>query len=215
MAITIVVADDHQLVRQGLKATLAAEPQFSFVGEAGNGLDAVSVTERLRPDVLVLDLMMPGLGGSDVARQVSHRSPSTHILMLSMHDDEIYVRQAMNAGAIGYALKDCSGDELVQAVREVAAGRPFLSSSLVARAKQQFIQRTTVGGADPYETLTNREREVLHLITEGCTSPQIANRLFISRRTAESHRANLMRKLNLNSQAELLRYALRRGITML
>lgn len=212
MTTTIMLADDHKIVRQGLRALLEAEPDFHLVGETGDGLEAVQLAERLCPDVLVLDLMMPGLGGLEVTLQVGKRSPQTRVIILSMHADEAYVLEALRNGAAGYVLKESSADELVQAVREVVAGRRFLSSPLSERAIDAYVSKAQEVALDRYETLTAREREVLHLAAEGHTNAEIADRLSISSRTAETHRANMMRKLALRSQTDLIRYALRRGI---
>ena len=212
MTTTIMLADDHKIVRQGLRALLEAEPDLHLVGETGDGLEAVQLAERLCPDVLVLDLMMPGLGGLEVTLQVGKRSPQTRVIILSMHADEAYVLEALRNGAAGYVLKESSADELVQAVREVVAGRRFLSSPLSERAIDAYVSKAQEVVLDRYETLTAREREVLHLAAEGHTNAEIADRLSISSRTAETHRANMMRKLALRSQTDLIRYALRRGI---
>jgi len=209
---TIVLADDHQVVRNGLRVLLEAEPDFSVVGEAGDGLEAVRLVERLQPDVLVLDLMMPGLNGLEVARQVSQRSPQTRVVILSMYDNEAYVLEALRAGAAAYVLKESTSAELVRAIREAVAGRRYLSPPLSERAIEIYIQKAESAALDPYETLTAREREVLHLVAEGHTNAEIAARLFVSPRTVETHRANLMRKLGLHTQTDLIRYALRRGI---
>jgi len=209
---TIVLADDHQVVRHGLRVLLEAEPEFRIVGEAGDGLEALEMLERLQPDVLVLDLMMPGMNGLEVTRQASQRSPRTGIVILSMHTNEAYVLEALRAGAKAYVLKSSTSDELVSAVREVAVGRRYLSSPLSERAIEAYTQRAEAAAMDSYEMLTTREREVLQLAAEGHTSAETAARLSISPRTAETHRANLMRKLGLRTQADLIRYALRRGI---
>jgi two-component system response regulator NreC len=209
---TIVLADDHHVVRQGLRSLLEAEPGFSVIGETGDGLEVTQLVERLRPDVLVLDLMMPGLNGLEVTRQVSQRSPRTHVVILSMHANEAYVLEALRAGAVAYVLKESTSAELVRAVREAVAGRRYLSPPLSERAIEAYMQKAESATLDPYETLTAREREVLHLVAEGHTNAEIADRLFISRRTVETHRANLMRKLSLRTQTDLISYALRRGI---
>ena len=209
---TIVLADDHHVVRQGLRSLLEAEPDFSVVGETGDGLEAAQLVERLQPDVLVLDLMMPGLNGLEVTRQVSQRSPQTHVVILSMHANEAYVLETLRAGAAAYVLKESTSAELVRAVREAVAGRRYLSPPLSERAIEAYMQKAESTALDPYETLTAREREVLHLVAEGHTNAEIAARLFISRRTVETHRANLMRKLGLRTQTDLISYALRRGI---
>ncbi len=209
---TIVLAEDHRIVRQGLQALLEAEADFSLVGEAGDGLEAVRLTEQLQPDVVVLDLMMPGINGLEATRQIRNCCPKTHVVILSMHADESYVLEALRNGASGYVLKDSSADDLARAVREVVAGRRYLSAPLSERAIEVYIQEAQETPLDPYEKLTNREREVLHLVAAGHSSTEIAERLSISSRTVETHRANMMRKLNLNSQTDLIRYALKRGI---
>jgi two-component system response regulator NreC len=209
---TIVLADDHHIVRQGLRTLLEAEPDFRLIGEAGDGLETAQLVERLKPDLLIIDLMMPGLNGLEVTRQVSQRSPHTRVVILSMHANEAYVLEALRNGAAGYVLKDSNVADLVQAVREVVAGRRYLSAPLSERAIEAYLQKAEAATLDPYETLTTREREVLHLVAEGHTNAEIADRLSISPRTAETHRANMMRKLDLRTQTSLIRYALRRGI---
>jgi two-component system, NarL family, response regulator NreC len=209
---TIVLADDHHIVRQGLRALLEAEPGFRVVGEAGDGLQALQLVEQLAPNVLVLDLMMPNLNGLEVTRQLSKHSPKTRIVVLSMYANEAYVLEALGNGASAYVLKDSHSGDLVHAVREVAAGRRYLSPPLSDRAIEAYQAKAKAATLDRYETLTTREREVLQLTAEGRTNAEIAARLGISARTAETHRANLMHKLVLHTQADLIRYALRRGI---
>ena len=210
---TIVLADDHQVVRQGLRALLEAESDFTIAADTGDGLEAVNLVERLKPGVLIVDLMMPGLNGLEVTRQVSKRFPGTRVVILSMHTNEAYVLEALSKGATGYVLKESGALDLVQAVREAVAGRRFLSPPLSERAIEAYVQqKVKTGELDPYETLTTREREVLHLGAEGNSNKEIGSRLSISPRTAETHRANLMRKLGLRTQTDLIRYALRRGI---
>jgi DNA-binding NarL/FixJ family response regulator len=209
---TVVLADDHQVVRQGLKALLDAEPDLRVVGEAGDGLQAIRRVEMLCPRVLVLDLMMPGLNGLDVVRQLKRGSPLTQVVILSMYANEAYVLEALSNGASAYVLKDSSSADLVHAVREAAAGRKYLSPPLSDRAIEVYQEKARAATLDRYDTLTAREREVLHLAAEGHTSAEVAARLGISGRTAETHRSNLMHKLDLHTQADLIRYALRRGI---
>ncbi|MDX2033767.1 MAG: response regulator transcription factor [Blastocatellia bacterium] len=207
---TIVLVDDHPFVRQGLRAVLLREKEFSLLGEADNGLDAVRLAERLRPQVLIVDLMMPGLNGLEVTRQVGKFG--VRAVILTMQDDEPYVVEALRNGAMGYVIKDAPPAELIMAVREAAAGRRYLSSPMAERAVEIFRNASIDAPADAYESLTDREREVLQLTAEGCSSTQIAERLFISPRTVETHRVHLMRKLGLNNQTEAIRYAVRRGI---
>lgn len=209
---TIVLAEDHHIVRQGLKLLLGEETSFKLVGEAGDGLEAVQLVGTKRPDVLVLDLMIPRLHGLDVIQQVRAGHPATRILVLSMHADEPYVVEALRKGASGYVLKDCTAVDLVRAVREVAAGRRYLSPVLAKRAADRSMSKPGACALDAYDTLTNRERLVLKLAAEGNTSAEIGAKLFISPRTAETHRANFMRKLSLRSQTDLVRFAIRRKI---
>ncbi len=209
---TILLADDHQLVRQGLRALLDAEPDYAVVGEAANGLEVAPLVEELQPDVLIIDLMMPGLNGLEVTRRISQRAPETRIIILSMHANEAYVTEALRNGASAYVLKDSSASDLAHAVREVTAGRRYLSPPLSERAIQAYLQKAQDSAPDPYDALTTREREVFHLAAQGYNNTDIGAELSISPRTAEIHRANVMRKLGLNTQTDLIRYALRRGI---
>jgi DNA-binding NarL/FixJ family response regulator len=210
--IKIVLADDHPIVRQGLRAAFEVEPGFAVVGEANDGLEAVKLVERLAPDVLVLDLMMPGLNGLEVARQVSQRSPKTRIVILSVSAAEPHVLEALRYGVAAYVLKGSSVADLVRAVREAAAGRHYLSPPLSQRALESYRTRAQAAPLDIYDTLTTREREVLQLAAEGHTNAEIAARISLSPRTVETHRSHLMHKLGLHSQTDLIRYALRRGI---
>lgn len=210
--ITLVLAEDHHIVRQGIHSLLEAEADFKVIGEVSDGLEAVRMVDKLHPDILVLDLMMGGLNGLEVARQVSKQSPKTAIVVLSMYNNEAYVLEALRAGAKGYVLKDSTAAELVKSIREAIIGHHYMSTSLSERAIENYIEKSTETYLDPYETLTTREREVLHLAVQSCTNTEIAERLYISRRTVEVHRANVMRKLGLRSQQQLIRYAMKRGI---
>ena len=210
--ITLVLAEDHHIVRQGIRSLLEAEADFKVVGEVSDGLEAVRMVESLHPDILILDLMMGGLNGLEVARQVSTNSSKTSIIILSMYNNEAYVLEALRAGAKGYVLKDSTAGELVKAVREAVIGRHYLSASLSERAIENYIEKSKEAYLDPYDSLTTREREVLHLAAQSCSNAEIAERLYISRRTVEVHRANVMHKLGLRSQPQLIRYAMKRGI---
>jgi len=207
-----VLADDHHILRQGLRALLEAEQEFAVIGEEADGLKVVDLVDRLRPDVLMLDVMMPGLNGLEITRQIVQRGFKTRVVILSMHANETYVREALRNGATGYVLKDANPAEMLQAVRTASAGRRYLSGSLSERAIEAYAKQAQDVPADPYETLTTREREVLQLAAESSSISEIAARLGISPRTVESHREHLMRKLGLQSQTDLIRYALRRGI---
>ena len=212
MTISIVLADDHPVVRRGMQSLLESEPEFSIKGEASDGLEAVRLAESLHPDVLVVDLMMPALTGLEVLRVVRQRSPQTRVVILSMHGNTAFIAEALKNGATGYVLKGCTEENLVCAVREAAAGRRFLSPPVTEIAIDAYIEQTKAGPFDPHETLTTREREVLQLVAEGKKSPEIAARLHLSQRTVENHRTHLMRKLALENQSELVRYAIRHGL---
>ena len=212
MALSIILADDHPLVHRGIHAVLEREPDFSIVGMAADGLETVRLTERLKPDILVLDLMMPGLSGLEALRILRERSPRTRIVILSMYSSSAFIARALQNGAIGYVLKGCPEQHLVSAVREAAAGRRFLSPPVTEIAINAYIEQSKMGTFDPHETLTPRQREVLQLAAEGKTNAEIAARLNISQRTVENHRATLMKRLGLQNQTELIRHALRRGL---
>jgi DNA-binding NarL/FixJ family response regulator len=213
-ATTIALADGHDLIRQGMRHLLEAETEFAIVGEADNGRRAIDLVERQRPDVLIIDFVLPGLNGLDVTRHVTRNFPQTRVLILSMRAEEAYVLEALRSGATGYALKQSGIDDLAQAVREVAAGRRYLSPTLSERAIEAYVSlsQTQDDSLDTYGPLTSREREVLQLVAEGHKNAEIAAQLGISPRTAETHRANIMRKLGLRNQAEMIRYALQQGI---
>jgi len=210
--INIVLADDQQVVRKGLKALRSAEADLSVVGEAGDGLETVQLVERLKPDILVLDLMMSGINGLEVTRQLNKKGVKTGIVILSMHNNEAYVLEALRSGAKAYILKDSPPDELTRAIREVSSGRRYLSSPLTERAIAAYTQKAEVKLIDPYEQLTTREREILQLAAQGCTNSEIASRLYISPRTVETHRTNLMRKLGLHNHTQLIQFAIQHGI---
>lgn len=209
---TITLADDHHVVRQSLRVLLEAEAEFRVVGEAATGLEAVELVARLQPNVLVVDIMMPELSGLEVTRQIKRRWPKTAVVILSMHENEAYVLEALRAGASAYVLKKSNAQDLIQTIRLSLAGRLFLSPPLNERAIEVYVQKAHETPLDPYDTLTIREQEVLHLAAEGLNNTEIAARLSISPRTVEMHHGNLMRKLRLRTQSDLIRYALRRGI---
>jgi two-component system response regulator NreC len=209
---TIVLADDHHLVRQSFRLLLDAEPDFHVLGEAASGLETIELALRLRPDVLLVDLMMPELNGIEVARRIKKQLPNTVIVILSMHENEAYVVEALRAGVSAYVLKKSTAQELVYAIQQGLAGHLFLSPPLNEHAIQVYLEKAQGTNLDPYETLTAREREVLHLAAEGMNNAAIAARLSISPRTVEMHHGNLMRKLRLRNQADLIRFAIQRGI---
>lgn len=212
MTVTVLLADDHHLVRQGLRALLQTEANLQVVGEAADGLAVMPLVERLRPQVLLLDLMMPGLNGLEVIRQVVQRAPRTRVVVVSMHADYAHVAECLRLGACGYILKESGLGVLVQAIQEVLVGRQFLGPPLCNAGLHDYRQKVRSTPLDRYETLTTREREVLQLAAESLTNQEISQRLFISPRTVETHRSNLMRKLDLATPYDLIRYALTRGI---
>lgn len=210
MNLRLLLVENHQIVRQGLRAVLGNESGFEVIGEAADGVTALRQVERLKPDVLVLDLMLPGLGGLEVTRQVAQRHPATRVIILSMHADVAYVAEALRAGAVGYVLKEESAQQLALAIREGALGKRYVSPAISEEALHEYERRAKDGLADPMHSLTLREREVLQMTADGLSGGEIAQRLFISPRTVESHRANLMRKLRARNQKELVRIALER-----
>ena len=210
----IMLSDDHQVVRRGIKSILDEESDFEVVGEASDGLQTVRLAEKLQPDILILDLMMSGINGLEVTRQLNRKCPQISIIVLSMHSNEAYVLEALRCGAKAYILKDNSIDDLVNAVREVSAGRRYLSPQLSEKAIQVYTQKADAAAHDPLKDLTSREREVFQLAVEGSTNAEIAERLFVSPRTVEVHRSNLMHKLGIRSQTEMVKYAALRGLIL-
>jgi DNA-binding NarL/FixJ family response regulator len=215
VAISIILADDHPLVRRGIQTVLEREPDLSIVGVTSDGLETVQLAERLKPDVLILELIMPGLSGLEVLRILHERPRRTRIVILSMYRNHAFIAQALQNGAIGYVLKGCSEEDLVRAVREAAAGRRFLSPPVTEIAISAYIEQSKTGPIDPHESLSPRQREVLQLVAEGKTNAEIAARLTISQRTVENHRATLMQRLGLRNQTDLIRHAIRHGLILL
>lgn len=209
--IRIVLADDENVVREAVKCLLEAESDFEVVGEADDGLAVAPLVERLRPHVVILDVTIPGLFGLEVTRQVRQRAPQTAVIVLSRYVNEWYVTEALRNGAAGYVAQHADARELIRAVRSVVQGERYLSAPLSMDDVQTWLSESR-HASDPYETLTGREREVLQLVAEGYSSTRVASRLAISVRTAEAHRANVMRKLRLKNHTALIRYALARGV---
>ncbi|MDQ7859798.1 MAG: response regulator transcription factor [Armatimonadota bacterium] len=209
----VVLAEDHAIVREGIRRLLAAEPDIVVVGEAADGHAAVDLTETLRPDVVCMDISMPGLSGLEATRQIKARLPEVGIVVLTMHEDEAYFYELVKAGASGYVLKRASARDLVDAVRAVAGGHTFLHPLIAQRLVSEH-ERT--GGRDDdrrrYDGLTERERQVVRLIANGKTNREIAEALHISVKTVETHRTHIMEKLDLHDRAHLVRYAVRKGL---
>jgi DNA-binding NarL/FixJ family response regulator len=210
--IRIVLADDENVVREAIKCLLEVEPDFAVVGEVDDGLAVAPMVERLKPDVVILDVAMPGLFGLEVTRQVRQRSPATEVLVLSRYVNQWHVTEALRNGAGGYVAEHADARELIRAVRSVAQGKRYVSAPLSMDDVQTWLTQPARHAGDGYEILTSREREVLQLVAEGYSSTRIARRLSISVRTAEAHRANVMRKLRLENHTALIRYALARGV---
>lgn len=213
--ITILLVEDHEIVRQGVTHLLHQHRHFEVVAVAGDGREALDLLEEHHPDVLVIDLSLPGLDGLEVTRQTLKKQKSIKVVVLSMHNDEQLVRRALAHGAHGYVLKQGTVSELHQAIEAVVAGQRYLSQGLPETLMEEIQDGRSIAPTDRYESLTAREREVLHLVAEGYKSHEIGDRLFISHRTVETHRANLMAKLGLNNQTDLVRFALRRGLVPL
>jgi two-component system, NarL family, response regulator NreC len=208
----ILLVDDHQVVREGLRAVLQAQADFRLIGESEDGSDAIRKVQQLRPDVLVLDLVLRGVQGLEVLRQVHKESPRTRVVVLSMHSDLAYVLEALHNGAAAYVLKSAPSSEVVQAIREAMAGNRYLAPPLSEEEVDAYERQLGGGKMDLYETLTTREREVCQLAAQGFTNNEIADKLCIGRRTVETHRASMMHKLSLKNQAELVQFAMRRGL---
>ncbi len=207
--ITIVLADDHQILRQGVRTLLEMEPDFRVVGEAVDGLEACHQIREWKPDVAVLDLMMDGLDGIKTTRWINEHFPQTFVVVLSMYATECYVLEALRAGAKAYVLKQCTSDDLATAIREVVAGNKYVSPPISKVALKIYEEQEP-----PLASLTARERDIFHFAAQGLTNADIARRLFISPRTVECHRARMMRKLGLHRQAELLLYAIGQGVPL-
>jgi two-component system, NarL family, response regulator NreC len=209
----ILLADDHKLMRSGLKALIEQQPDLTVVGEADDGRQAVALAGTLKPDLLVMDIGMPNLNGIEAARQITQATPGTAIVILSMHSDESYVLRALKAGAKGYLLKDSAESDLIRAVHAVAGGKSFFSPAVSKVLLDDYVRKLQRSGAeDAYDLLTPREREILQLIAEGKSNKDVANLLNLSVYTVETHRSNIMEKLNLRGIPELILYAVRKGI---
>lgn len=210
--IRVVLVDDHGIVRQGVRTLLEEQADIVVVGDCEDSVQALALVQRMRPDVLVADLMMPGLVGLDLIQRVRQSSPRTQAVVLSMHANVAYVAESLRRGAIGYVVKQAEIRELVLAVRAAAVGRRHLSPGIDEAGVREYLRLSSTATIDPLETLSQREREVLEWVAKGHTNAEIARSLNLSRRTVETHRANMMRKLSLGSQADVIRFALRRGL---
>jgi two-component system response regulator NreC len=209
----VLLADDHSIVRRGLRALIETQPDLKVVAEAGDGLEALRLCEEHQPEAVILDVAMPKLNGIEVAERVQKLARPPSVLILSMHADESYIIRALAAGARAYLLKDATDEDLIPALRAVAAGRPFFSPSVTGVLIEDYVRQLQARGlTDSYHLLTDREREVLQLLAEGRSNKEVAALLDVGVSTVETHRANLMQKLNLHNTAEIVLYAVRKRI---
>lgn len=213
MPIRILLADDHTVVRDGLRALLEKQPDMTVVAEASDGRDSIRLAEEQSPDVVVMDIGMPSLNGIEATRRILAANPRTAVVMLSMHQDESYVLRSLKAGAKGYLLKDSLRGDVIDAIRAVAQGRSFLTRKVRLMLQEDYVrQMESRGLEDSYDLLTDREREVLHMVAEGKSNKEVAGSLNISPTTVETHRAHILQKLGIHSVPELILYAVRKGI---
>jgi two-component system, NarL family, response regulator NreC len=213
--IRVVLVDDHTILRAGLKIMLNAQPDIEVVGEASDGKQGILIAQQTLPNVVIMDITMPDMNGIEATQHIKKLQPETRVLILTMHENEAYLFQGLRAGASGYILKEAADTELISAIRIVQSGRFYLSPLAQSMMVDDYLQRVRSGASeerDSYNDLTEREREILKLIAEGFTNNQIAERLIISPKTVDTHRTHIMDKLNLHSRAELVKYAMRRGL---
>ena len=211
----IVVADDHKIVRDGLQSLLEKQPDMEVVGEADNGRTAVSLAQELSPDIVILDIAMPELNGIEATRQLTLKNPKVKVLALSMHSDRRFVAQMFRSGASGYLLKDCAFEELVAAIRAVVTGQTYLSPGITNMMVRDYVRRLSSDDSSKSDLLTSRECEVLQLLAEGNSTKEIASQLNVSIKTVETHRLQIMGKLDIHSVAQLTKFAVREGYTSL
>lgn len=213
MKIKVLVADDHAIVREGVRMILAKEKDIDVIGEAEDGRQALQLVGTSKPDVVVMDISMPGMGGIEATQKVKEQHPKVAVLALTMHEDESYVFQLLRAGASGYVLKRAAAQDLVQAVRAAAKGEAFLYPSVARKVVEDYLKRVEAGEErERYDGLTGREKEILTHIAQGLSNQQIADKLFISIKTVQTHRAHILEKLGLHDRTELVRYAIRKGL---
>ena len=215
MSVRIILADDHKIVREGLRSILENELGMSVVGQAEDGRSAVELSRKLRPDIAIIDISMPDMNGIEAARQILATVPGTRIIALSMHSDKRYVSEMLNAGASGYLLKHCALDELQQAIQTVLANKIYVSPDVAGIVVRDYLKHLSEAPSGQEASLTPKEREILQLIAEGKSTKEIATKLHVSIPTVDTHRQHIMQKLNLYTVAELTKYAIRQGLTAL
>ena len=212
---TILIIDDHPLFREGLKAIIGRNQRFKVIGQAGNGRDGLKMARKLQPDLALVDMSLPDLSGIQLTRELKNASPKTHVMIVTMHSKVDYIVKAFQSGAIGYVVKESASEKLLEGIDTVLKGEYFMDSSVshkVIKKLMQFPQKEAKITDASYETLTSREQEIMVLLAQGLSTKQIAEKLFISSKTVENHRSNILRKLNLHSTIDLVRYAARLGI---
>ena len=211
--IKVLIADDHAIVREGIRMILALHDDIEVVGEAANGVEAIEQVDKLSPDVVLMDIAMPGLGGLEATLEIVKRKPQSKILVLTQYDNTEYIYRFLKAGAAGYVLKKAVGSDLVSAIRSVFQGKSFIDPSVADRVIKGFLEKPEMAGEEAlYDGLSDREKQVLKLIAEGSTNQQIADTLYLSIKTVMTHRTNLMEKLGIHNRTELIKYAIRKGL---
>jgi len=215
MSIKVLLVDDHAIIREGLRSLLEKQPEMKVIADTDNGRKAIELVRELLPNIVIMDISMPGLNGIEATRQITAEFPHVKVIALSIHSKRRFVADMLSAGATGYILKECLFDELVQAIEAVAAGRRYLSPRITDVVVSDYVKRLSATAASPFEALKTREREVLQLVAEGKSTKQIALELYVSTKTIEANRRQVMEKLNIHSVAELTKFAVREGLTTL
>ncbi len=215
MSIRILLADDHKITREGLRSLITKQSDMEVVAEAENGRDAVGLSKDLRPDVIIMDVSMPGLNGIEATKQILSEDENVKVIALSMHSDNLFVSEMLKSGASGYMLKDCAFEELDRAIREVVGGNTYLSPMISGTVVEDYLRKLNKSDTGESGILSDREKEVLQLLAEGQSMKQIGLKLFISAKTVETHRRQIMNKLDMYTVAELTKYAIRKGLTSL
>ena len=215
MSIKVLLVDDHAIIREGLRSLLEKQPEMEVIADTDNGRKAIELVRELLPNIVIMDISMPGLNGIEATRQITAEFPHVKVIALSIHSKRRFVADMLSAGATGYILKECLFDELVQAIEAVAAGGRYLSPRITDVVVSDYVKRLSTTAASPFEALKTREREVLQLVAEGKSTKQIALELYVSTKTIEANRRQVMEKLNIHSVAELTKFAVREGLTTL